>query len=117
MLYGVLETMSLRFSYVWLLPLLEKSYGTVKQNLSVAVSTLGIKSSIPEEISLSQLLVTALESDSEYWSQLAIKWLDDGFPVDQKLSELLLQCSSQKVLSQSFRRKAFRIARHWKREE
>lgn len=109
--YEILETMTLSFSYVWLLPLLEKPYEAVKLDLPVAVSALEIKGSLPAEISLHQLLVTALESDSEYWSRLAIKWLDEGFPVNHDLSELLLQCSSRKTLSQSIRHKAFSFTR------
>jgi len=107
--------MTLSFSYVWLLPLLEKPYESVKLDLSAALSALEIKRSLPAEISLREVLVTALESDSQYWSQLAIKWLDEGFPVDHNLSELLLQCSSRKTLSQSVRHKAFAFARRWKK--
>src|SRR5450830_153879 len=113
--YEILETMTLRFSYVWLLPLLEKPYQSVKLDLSAALSALEIKRPLPVEISLHELLVTALESDSEYWPQLAIKWLDEGFPVDHNLSELLLQCSSRKTLSQSIRHAAFGFARRWQK--
>ncbi|WP_246226477.1 hypothetical protein [Pseudomonas atagonensis] len=107
--------MTLRFSYVWLLPLLEKPYDAVKLDLPAAIAALKIKSALPVDISLRQLLVTALESDSEYWSGLAIKWLDDGFPIDHNLSALLLQCASRKVLSQSARHKAFSLARRWEK--
>ncbi|GAB7529183.1 hypothetical protein PS3A_15920 [Pseudomonas sp. 3A(2025)] len=107
--------MTLHFSYVWLLPLLEKPYDAVKLDLPVALSALKIKSALPAKVSLRQVLVTALESDSDYWFQRAIKWLDEGFPVDDDLAELLLHCSSRKVLSQSIRHSAFSVARRWQK--
>lgn len=102
--------MSNAFSYVWLLPLLEKPYEAVALDLPGAIGALRIKRALPTEIALRQLLVTALESHSEYWAGLALQWLEQGFPQDPKLTELLMHCSESRTLSQSDRHKARRLA-------
>lgn len=69
------------FSYVWLLPLLEKPFATAALDLPEAVSALSEKYTLPTGIALQPLVITALTSDSDYWTGLALKWLEDGFPV------------------------------------
>ncbi|MCB2254171.1 hypothetical protein KTQ74_19845 [Pseudomonas chlororaphis] len=102
--------MSNVFSSVWLLPLLEKPYEAVALNLPDAIRALRIERALPTEIALRQLLVTALESHSEYWVGLALQWLEQGFPQDPKLTELLMHCSESRTLPQSDCHKARRLA-------
>lgn len=101
--------MNEEFSYVWLLPLLEKPFETAALDLPDAASALSKKYTIPADIALQPLVITALTSHSEYWSGLAFKWLEDGFPVDIALTELLTHCAEDKTLSQSCRHRARRI--------
>ena len=103
------EKMNEEFSYVWLLPLLEKPFETAALDLPDAVRALSKKYTLPADIALQPLVITALTSHSEYWSGLALKWLEDGFPVDIALTELLAHCAEDKTLSQSRRHRARRL--------
>jgi len=81
--------MSDEFSYVWLLPLLEKPFEAAAIELPDAVRILQKKYTLPTEISLQPLVLTALVSHSEYWAGLALQWLEDGFPqIPRLLSKL-----------------------------
>jgi hypothetical protein len=106
---GGRKKMNEEFSYVWLLPLLEKPFETAALDLPDAVKTLGKKYTLPADIALQPLVITALMSHSEYWSGLALKWLEDGFPIDIPLTALLAHCAEDKTLSQSRRHRARRL--------
>ncbi|WP_416362956.1 hypothetical protein [Pseudomonas sp. NFX183] len=101
--------MNEEFSYVWLLPLLEKPFEMAVLDLPDAVSVLSKKYTLPTDIALQPLVITALTSHSEYWSGLALKWLEDGFPVDIAMTALLAHCAEDKTLSQSHRQRARRL--------
>ncbi|MFK3602424.1 MAG: hypothetical protein WBM22_26025 [Pseudomonas fluorescens] len=101
--------MNEEFSYVWLLPLLEKPFETAALDLHDAVRALSKKYMLPADIALQPLVITALMSHSEYWSGLALKWLEDGFPIDIPLNALLAHCAEDKTLSQSRRHRARRL--------
>lgn len=60
--------MNEEFSYVWLLPLLEKPFETAALDLTDAVRALSEKYTLPADIALKPLVITALTSHSEYWS-------------------------------------------------
>jgi len=102
--------MSEEFSYVWLLPLLEKPFEVAERDLPDAASTLRKKYTLPAEIALQPLVVTALTSHSEYWAGLALRWLEDGFPLDLELTQLLAHCAENRILPQSHRHRARKLA-------
>ncbi|WP_226501845.1 hypothetical protein [Pseudomonas sp. MWU16-30322] len=102
--------MSNEFSYVWLLPLLEKPFEAAAIDLPDSVKILQKKHTLPAQISLQQLVLTALASHSEYWAGLALQWLEDGFPLDFELTEMLAFCAENKALPQSHRHRARRLA-------
>lgn len=104
------EMMSNEFSYVWLFPLLEKPFEAAAIELPDAVRILQKKYTLPAEISLQPLVLTALVSHSEYWAGLALQWLEDGFPLDFELTETLAFCAENKAIPQSLRHKARRLA-------
>ncbi|WP_339505094.1 hypothetical protein [Pseudomonas sp. RL_105y_Pfl2_101] len=108
--------MNEEFSYVWLLPLLEKPVETAALDLPDAIRALREKYTLPADIALQPLVVTALRSHSEYWSGLALKWLEDGFPLDVELTALLAHCTEDKTLSQSRRHRVRRLVGREKSE-
>jgi hypothetical protein len=105
------EKMKDEFSYVWLLPLLEKPFQTAALDLPDAVKALSEKYALAAEITLQPLVITALTSHSEYWSGLALNWLEDGFPIDLELTAVLAHCAEDRAFSQSRRHRARRLAR------
>ncbi|TLP60053.1 MULTISPECIES: hypothetical protein [Pseudomonas] len=102
--------MSENFTYVWLLPLLEKPLEEAAQQLPHAVKALSEKCTLPANIALQPLVVTALTSHSDYWAGLALKWLEDGFPMDPELITLLTHGAEDRTLSQSRRHRARKLA-------
>ncbi|MCE4057844.1 hypothetical protein [Pseudomonas sp. Au-Pse12] len=108
--------MSQHLCYVWLLPLLESPYASVAANLPNALAGLDIRQPLPEAVELRQLLLTALESDSEYWAQRAVTWLEEGFPLDRELCETLLHQVSRKRFSQSIRHRLTPLGKRWLRQ-
>lgn len=62
------------------------------------------------------IVITALKWPTEYWPELALAWLDEGFPVDEEIAALLLAASRQKAFSQHFRQRAFAIAMRWTKQ-
>ena len=57
--------MSEDFTYVWLLPLLEKPLGKGAQELPLAIKALEEKCILPGDIALQPLVVTALTSHAD----------------------------------------------------
>ncbi|WP_265532891.1 hypothetical protein [Pseudomonas saponiphila] len=108
--------MSQHWCYVWLLPLLESPYESVAANLPGALAERDIKHPPPQAVDLRQLLLTALESDSEYWAQRAVIWLESGFPLDRELCETLLHQVSRKRFSQSIRHRLTPLGKRWLRQ-
>lgn len=108
--------MSQHWCYVWLLPLLESPYESVAGNLPGTLAELDIKHPRPQAIDLRQLLLSALESDSEYWAQRAVIWLEAGFPLDRELCETLLHQVSRKRFSQSIQHRLTPLGKRWLRQ-
>ncbi|MFK8399676.1 hypothetical protein M2D07_014310 [Pseudomonas sp. BGr12] len=101
--------MSDDFSYVWLLPLLEKPFEAAAIDLPEAARSLQEKHTLPAKVELQRLVLTALTSHSDYWRGLALQWLESGFPFDSELKELLALCAENKALPQSHRHRARRL--------
>src|SRR5688572_12941196 len=74
-----------RTGYVALLPLLELRRGEVADGLRQAFSDSGLSAADFERVSLRDLVVFALRSESDYWAGLAVRWISDGFPIDETI--------------------------------
>jgi hypothetical protein len=62
-----------------------------------------------------EIVLAALCWPMEYWARLAIEWLAEGAPIDEKVIEALDAVAQHVEFSQSVRHKAFAIARRWSR--
>ncbi len=62
---------------------------------------------------LRDLVVYALKAEElgVYWGDLALKWLESGFPYDPEIAHALAQVHRDKRFSQTSRHSAMRIAR------
>lgn len=72
-----------RMGYLPLLPLLELPHREAADDLRQAFSDSGLSDSEFERVSLRDLVVFALRSESDYWAGLAVRWLADGYPIDE----------------------------------
>lgn len=99
------------FSYVWLLPLLERPRHAVEADLQAALDSLPLKQRIHSvDVSLRGLIAAALDG-SDYWARLAADWLDAGFPLDAALVAQVNAGIAAKRWEQHTRHRLYRLAR------
>ena len=104
-----------RMHYVPFLPLLELPHTKVSQDLRRAFSACGLTDSDFQTVSLSELVAFALRSSSDYWAGLAVRWLSDGFPLDEAIARAGDEMVTAKRGSQADRHTLFRMIRQWER--
>jgi hypothetical protein len=91
-----------------LLPILEYAYPDVLLLLS--------KNAILETSILEKIILYSLGFGSDYWTGLALDWIDSGFAINFEISEKLVECSSDKSNSQNIRHRSLKLGRVWLRE-
>jgi hypothetical protein len=104
-----------RMGYVPLLPLLELSHRDVAQSLRQSFREAGLREADFERISLRDLLVFALRSESNYWVGLAVRWLADGFPIDEAIVRAGDEMVESKRGTQADRHMLFKLIRRYER--
>jgi len=112
----LLEAIIAHRYYMPLLPLLEKPHADVASLLPQALLRAGVSTEDCERFSLRDLVVFAVESDSEYWADLAVRWLEDGFAVDAEIVRGIDSMVKQKKATQGIGHRAFRLARNWEKQ-
>ena len=63
-----------------------------------------------------EVLVAGLTWEMPYWPELAVRWIEEGAPIDEEISKLLDSISEVKHFPQSLRHRAFAIARRFSRK-
>ena len=76
-----------RLSDVPLLPLRELPRTVVSSDLKQAFMDAGLADSDFRLVSLAQLIAFALRCASHYWCGSAVKWLLDGFAIEENMRE------------------------------
>ena len=102
-----------RMGYVPLLPLLELPQQVVVQSLEQSFRDFGLSNVDFASVSLRDLLVCALRSESGYWAGLAVRWLSDGFPIDKTIVRAGDEMVETKRGTQSDRHTLFRLIRRY----
>lgn len=99
--------------YVPLLPLLELPRLEVADGLRQAFNDSGLSNAEFEHVSLRDLVVFALRSESEHWAGLAVRWLTDGFPIDKTIVHAGDEMVMAKRGAQADRHTLFRLIRQY----
>lgn len=102
-----------RMGYLPLLPLLELPRREVADGLRKAFRDFGLTDAEFERVSLRDLVIFALRSESEYWAGLAVRWLDDGFPMDETVARAGDEMVAAKRGTQADRHTLFRLIRRY----
>lgn len=63
--------------------------------------------------SAGEVLLAGLRWSNDYWSSLAVSWLEQGAPIDSEIVRELDRLASMQVLSQGLRHRAFTLARRF----
>ncbi|MFZ5893630.1 MAG: hypothetical protein ACOY0T_21385 [Myxococcota bacterium] len=90
-----------------LLPALEQPLVQAREQLGASVCG--------DEATLRDVLMTGLTSMSSYWFELAVSWIEQGFPIDAEIAATIRGSSSNASLSQKYRHRAFQMVRRWER--
>jgi hypothetical protein len=104
-----------RMGYVSLLPLLELPRSEVADGLQQTFRDCGLSATNFESVSLRDLVVCALRSESVHWSSLAVRWLADGFPIDEIIVHAGDEMVAAKRGTQADRHTLFRLIRRHER--
>jgi hypothetical protein len=104
-----------RMGYVPLLPLLELPQRVVVQDLEQSFRECGLTDADFGSISLRDLVVFALGTESVHWISLAVGWLADGFPIDETIVRAGDEMVDAKRGRQSDRHALFRAIRRYER--
>jgi hypothetical protein len=91
-----------------LLPILEYPYPDVLKSLSDETP---LTSQMQSDV-----IYYSLKFQSEYWIELSVKWLENGFPLNIEISEALIELSRDKVYSQNLRHRSLKLGVRWKRD-
>jgi hypothetical protein len=102
-----------RMGYVPLLPLLELPHRDVADGLRQAFVDSGLSDAEFQRVSLRDLVVFALRSESDYWADLAVRWLADGFPIDETIVRAGDEMVAAKRGTQADRHTLFRLIRRY----
>jgi hypothetical protein len=102
------------FNYAWLFPLLERPRAHVTRDLQGSLDSLSLKQPpTPEEVSLRELVATALSSEDR-WASLAAGWLESGFPLDVGLVKGIEQGIRLKKWERTTRHRLFQIVHRYR---
>lgn len=104
-----------RMGYVPLLPLLELPQQVVVQSLEQSFHDFDLSSADFAGVSLRDLVVCALRSESGHWTCLAVRWLADGFPIDETIKRAGDEMVEAKRGTQADRHTLFRLIRRYER--
>jgi len=107
-------------AYVALLVLLEQPYADVGRNLGAhlrAISIAGRFEPEPSDVSLRDLMLFALRSESAYWYERAVDWLESGAAIDGYIVAVIKARAPDRSLPQGARHRAFTVARRWEESE
>jgi hypothetical protein len=95
-------------NFIALLPLLEYSYPEVLQDIKGS-------DSITED-DLVGMVEYSLRFPSRHWALSAIKWMENGFIINQAICENLIAISKDKSDGQKLRHKSIAQANKWQRK-
>lgn len=65
----------------------------------------------PRESTPREIVLAGLRWPTEYWRALAVRWLEQGVPLDTEIADLLLNLSEDRqTCSQRLRQRAFALS-------
>lgn len=63
-----------------------------------------------------RVVLAGLESQMEYWIDLAVGWLEQGVPLDEEIVEALSRIAETRQKAQRLRHRSAALAKRWLRE-
>ena len=91
-------------SFIALLIFLEHPFVEAEQ----LISSLGF-----EPFPFRRLIEFAISSESDYWASLAVDWLEQGVPLNEKVANAINLMVEEKRASQKTRHRAFQLMKRF----
>lgn len=101
--------------HAWLLPLLEGPYAGAKERLPELMQARGWSGGGTEEVSFERIVLLGLTFGSAHWFASAVKWLEQGFPVNAEIARAVHERRADPSLPQGARQSAFALVRRWEK--
>jgi len=112
-----LSAVTSKQSYIPLLPLLEHPLQEVESQLRAKLVEAGLAAPEVECVSLERPVLFALFSWGSHWPELAVSWLEAGFPINEPIARRLEKMSQEDRPPQAVRHRAFTLAKRWRRTQ
>lgn len=93
-----------------LLPCLKKSFNQLSRQIDEELTKKQIPLEAKNTFPYQELILAGLKSKSEFWAELALKWLGD-IEIDNRIKEQLHQITQAKWASQKTKQKASKFLR------
>ncbi|OVE75561.1 hypothetical protein BVX97_04020 [bacterium E08(2017)] len=90
--------------FIDLLPILEHDW---TEDINSQIRSVGLN---PDAV-----VVCALSEGSDYWRGLAIKWLQSGYPLSERLADTLESLGNSVIGTQEDRDVALKLAAEWQK--
>jgi hypothetical protein len=100
-----------------LLPLLELSYSESVTSIQHGLDQAGVNPNLLSTFPFNHILYLALNWEREYWAALAVKWLEDGYPISEEFLDRLKMWQKEKKLSQALRHRAGRLIKQYEHSQ
>jgi hypothetical protein len=100
-----------------LLPLLELSYPEAVTSIQQSLNQAGVNLNLLNTFPFNDILYLALNWETEYWASLAVKWLENGYPVSEEFVSCLKMWQEEKKHSQALRHRAGRLIKQYKNSQ
>ena len=94
---------------IFLLPAIEVSVADLKRLLTAGLQAYGLDASIADNFPIAEIVTTALTSNSEYWTKLALEWIQQ-IPITPSV-RAALQDVARNGPTQAIRHSALRRVR------
>ena len=95
-----------------LLPLLELESNVVHELVSSGARNAGLPPAAEEDFPYSELIIYALNWETDYWPGEAIKWLEGGFSLNRDIAKVLVGLSHDQLKEQRLRHRARALSKH-----
>ena len=66
---------------------------------------------------LEETIIAGLNWETHYWNDCALDWIEQGFPLNERIVLLLESISQDKRKPQKTRHRAFSISKRWRKNK
>jgi hypothetical protein len=105
-----------RGNFMPLLPLLELKFEAAKRMVDEGVQGADLSLRVADAFPYEDVIVYALDWETESWPTDAIVWLEEGFPMNGRIVTLLRKISEKRHFHQRTRHQAIALVRQLERE-